>query len=215
MKRFPHDRSSRALTLTELLVVIDVVAMLFVLLVPLPSRKYEIARRVACHNNLKSTGLSFRLFATDNSDRFPMAVSTNEGGSMEYVERGNAFRHFWVMSNELSSPKVLICPADTRQFATNWFKLGDENVSYFVAVDAHEIKPQLLLSGDRNITNGVIPLGRVLVLRTNQPVGWTKEVHRHVGNVALADASVLITTGSQMQRQLRNGETNSQRVVLP
>jgi hypothetical protein len=119
------------------------------------------------------------------------------------------------MSNELSTPKILICPADTRAFATNWFTLGDENVSYFVAVDAQEIKPQLLLLGDRNITNGVVPFGRLLVLRTNQSVGWTKEMHKHVGNVAVADASVEVTTSLQIRKLLREAETNSQRIVLP
>jgi hypothetical protein len=41
--------------------------------------------KINCANNLKQIGLSFRQFATDQQDRFPMSLSTNEGGASEYV----------------------------------------------------------------------------------------------------------------------------------
>ena len=44
----------------------------------------------------------------------------------------NAFMHFLVMSNELSTPKILVCPADTKQAALDWQGLQAGNVSYQV-----------------------------------------------------------------------------------
>jgi len=43
-------------------------------------------QRLFCVNNLRQTGLAFHNFATRHQDRFPMQVSTNDGGSLEYVQ---------------------------------------------------------------------------------------------------------------------------------
>jgi prepilin-type processing-associated H-X9-DG protein len=68
-----------------------------------------------------------------------------------------------IMSNELSNPKVVTCPADARSpGATNFTSAfgnagnsgsGGKNfsTSYFVGRDADETLPQMFLSGDRNI----------------------------------------------------------------
>jgi hypothetical protein len=114
----------------------------------------EAAKSEKCENNLKNIGLAFRFFATDNGDRFPFNVSTNDGGSMEFRRAGiqgydaNAFRHFQVMSNELSTPKILICPADAKKHeATNWSELRDQHVSYDLRSnpDLDESKPHEVL----------------------------------------------------------------------
>ena len=85
-----------------------------------------------------------------------MGVSTNDGGSSEYnTQPGFTYYHFGVMSNELTTPKIVICPADSggnRHEATNFFMItgrGDffnnKRISYFVGVDADETKPSMLL----------------------------------------------------------------------
>jgi hypothetical protein len=69
------------------------------------------ALSIACVNNLKQIGLAARVWANDNSDVFPA--------------------NFLAMSNELSAPKILVCPADTgRKPATTWQEFGPPNVSY-------------------------------------------------------------------------------------
>ncbi len=69
------------------------------------------------------------------------------------------------MSNELSTPKIVVCPADgERTGHTNftmstqtdpstraWQYFNNKQVSYFIGVDSAEGYPQMLLSGDRNI----------------------------------------------------------------
>ena len=54
---------------------------------------------------------------------------------MEFNTGADTFRHFQVMSNELSTPKILACPADTRAAANNFFRLKNQNVSYFVGLE--------------------------------------------------------------------------------
>jgi hypothetical protein len=142
--------------MTDLVVIVGVMALLAALILSGLAGAKAKSRRISCNCNLKQVGLSFRVFATDHSDAFPMNLSTNKGGSKEFTNAVELFRHFQSMSNALSTPKVLVCPADTRKLAASFTNLSNLNVSYFVSLDCNETMPQTLLAGDRNLTmNGV------------------------------------------------------------
>jgi len=89
----------------------------------------ERAQSIACVNNLKQFGLAVRTWALDNNDSNPPNVLS--------------------MSNELSTPKILLCPADTnRPVAADWSSFTMANCSYeFLApAEVADIEPQRVLS---------------------------------------------------------------------
>jgi prepilin-type N-terminal cleavage/methylation domain-containing protein/prepilin-type processing-associated H-X9-DG protein len=191
MKPRSSNQSNHALTLVEVLVVIAILAVLVALLLPTLADAKKKAQRISCVNNLMQIGLAFRLWADGHTNLYPMSVSTNLGGTFEDVNSGKVFRHFQVMSNELSTPIIPICPADVRQPAKDFGSAFDNTtVSYFVGVDADETKPQMLTSGDRNIVGGTKLANGIVEITTNQTIGWSSEMHNGVGNFGFADGSV-------------------------
>ena len=196
-----HRRA--AFTRTELLVVLAMTVLLALVLPAVIHRGHRPRSRISCHNNLKQIGIAFRLWAGDNGDRFPMHVSTNEGGAMEWALQGDAFRVFQVMSNELNTPKIVVCPQDRQVIAYSFGPTlppgavgspftGNSNVSYFVGLDASGTNTSSWLSGDATLMAGSkTALAPGLWAVTNgQLSGWTPKRHGGLGNLCSGDGTV-------------------------
>lgn len=203
----------------ELFVVIAVIAVLAIMVYPGGRiMDKERALRVQCVNNLQQIGLADRVWETEvgNGTNYPIGVSVTNGGSMEFIIGPNEWRHFQIISNELYTPKVLICPTDSQMPATNFAFLRNSNISYFVGIDAvNETDPQRILSGDRNITNGTPIKNGILELTPNQPAGWTAEMHEKVGNLLLSDGSVSQVSRSGLQTAVANTGIATNRLQMP
>ena len=217
MRIFLSAKRNTAMTLAEVFVVVVVVGLFAILFLSVPDRNgYARATRIQCVNNLKQIGLACRVWEGDGN-KYPMFVSETNGGTMEFTTGPNAWRHLQVMSNELSTPKILICAAETdrsRHVATNW-SLNNSNLSFFVGIVSNETNPQLILSGDHNITNGTSLRNGVLSLTTNHLTGWTTEVHNKVGNIGLADGSVQQVSLSGVRVLVENAGVDGSRLQMP
>jgi hypothetical protein len=129
-------------------------AMIAAMVLPALAKAKERAQSISCVNNMKQIGLAFRIWAGDNDDQFPFNVSTGKGGTLELCSRGDdgfdrmSYLHFQVMSNELTTPRILVCPGDSSKHAALGFgNLAPENVSYLVrsGKDVNETNPNEVL----------------------------------------------------------------------
>jgi hypothetical protein len=173
--------------LVVLIATVGLLAVLFMYFQAYPARKAK-RDRMQCLSNLQQIGLAFRIFG-GSGDKFPMQTDAYSGGSIEAGATGETFRHFVVCSNELNTPKILVCPSDTRTAATDFLRLANSNLSYFVGLEGNEEIPRMLLSGDRNLTNGLPTKKGVLEVSAGHPAGWTREMHVEQGNIGLCDGS--------------------------
>jgi hypothetical protein len=87
----------------------------------------ERAQAIVCVNNLKQLGLAAKVWALDNQNIYP--------------------QHVLQMTNEMSTPKILVCPADTAHpAATDWSNWTTANMSYeFLAASGSDTEPQRVM----------------------------------------------------------------------
>jgi prepilin-type N-terminal cleavage/methylation domain-containing protein len=184
----------RGMTLIEVMVVVVVVVLLFTLLLwPAVSKMRDHDQRIRCVNNLKQVGLAAYVWIDDHSGKYPMEISQTNGGTREFSTGANAFRHFQIMSNNLSTPSILLCPADSdrhRTLASNFWSFSNSNLSYSIGIFADQTNGKPILSSDRDLTNGLPFRNGILDLPTNQPVGWSSQLHKNCGNLVFGDGSV-------------------------
>ncbi len=160
---------------SELAAVIAMIALLTSMLLPALARTKAATQRINCTDNLKRINCAFQAWGATHSDLYPMRVPAASGGYGNFVgirtitsnqatSRG-VFGDFMVMSNELQSPHLLICPAENeaRTMATTFSGVippGSTNVvpftndletSYFIGVDTTSSTPAMFLAGDHNL----------------------------------------------------------------
>ena len=217
MKLRLSNKRTAALTRVEVLVIaVTLVVLALVAWASLPWLR-EAAKRQNCFSRLRAEGFAIWLWAGDHNDKFPMEISTNDGGAREWMSGGNAFRCFQVMSNELNTPRILICPADNRQAATNFQgDFNEQRLSYFVGLDAQrKTNTSMFLFGDRNLTNNLGTKDGVLELTAKQSTGWTREMHNNRGNICLVDGSVQKLDAAQLRPALQATGVATNRLVMP
>ena len=149
----------------------------------------------------------------------PWATPESEGGTRYSANplKENPWFQVGRMSNELATPKILVCPSDQvgapRRMATDFssspaaggfFAVGFRNnsMSYFIGLHADFELSWSFLGGDRNLqwdaVNASCSLGFSNAEQLNDGLGgpvphsrsWTNSIHGLTGNLLRSDGSV-------------------------
>ncbi len=244
MKTTTTNNRAHAFTGLELLVVLAVIFTLVVLLfLPyLAKAKPRGGHHIRCVSNLKMIALSFKMYAGDNEQKFPMAdYAASAATNPAAMPPLPVWQYYLAMSNELGSAKILLCPQDAVRFTNAALDFSSTTqglahatkqnaaTSYFLGLHAEETKPNFLLVGDRNLASSsrAIPYssGRagVNVMDVSTNSLWSQlpgqKHHDNAGNYALADGSVQQASNNRLQEALRLARdsygTNANRFLFP
>lgn len=221
------------MTFIEVLVVIVCLAVLVAMLLPILATSGNHPYRINCVSNLKQIGLAYRIWEGDNNNEYPMEISVTNGGAMELIATGDVAGCFLTMSNELSTPKILVCPEDWHRIAATNFgnDFNSSHISYFIGADVtNEINPKMLLIGDDNFEIDKSPVKSGLAtISTNASITWgpgrhgdvpvhhfwTPTPHNFVGNLGFADDSVGEFSSSGLQDALQQTGLVTNRLAIP
>jgi prepilin-type N-terminal cleavage/methylation domain-containing protein/prepilin-type processing-associated H-X9-DG protein len=201
--KLAFTRAAGAFSLVEMLVVIAIISILAALLLPALEQGKFRARRVECVSNLQEVGIATHSFANDHGGKFPTQVSTNDGGSLEFVMAGYrvfnhefyfSFRHFRPLAGELGTPKLLVCPSDLlRQPATDFGQFDNRNLSYVIGLVADPGNPLAILAADRGLPARPLPgYGITSIVRIPPSSAYRNwaGVHNRTGNILFTDGHV-------------------------
>jgi hypothetical protein len=212
-----RSNSTGAFAILDLTVVLLIIAVgVLAYLIYLPRLPPPAPIVIGCQNRLKQVALSLNVWEGDHENKLPWEVSTNTGGARELLSSGLASVCFRVMSNELSTPKTLLCPSDNKRcLATDFLDLADSNISYFISVSTSLGNSKSILSGDRNleVSSKPVEVG-IFVLATNLSVGWTRDLHGRSGNILFADERVTMTS-SNLSQLVQKQVPPENRILVP
>ena len=203
----PNDAAFARLELAALVVML---ALLGLLALPLLAATRADSDRAGCFNNLRLLGRAITMWGDDRDGLPPWITYVSRGGTRPDGggKTGNAWVEFTTLSNELVTPRILACPADTGvKVASEFSNMGGRGymatglrslaTSYFVNMDNLNRSPAMAVTGDRNIrTDGITTCAQGVNnvdyanLVSGGPVFWTNAVHGTQGHVLRTDGGV-------------------------
>jgi len=194
-----------------------------------PSRSHV----AQCLNNLRQMGRAVQIWGDDHREQTLWQTYHFDGGTRPSTgtKSGNAWFEFAYLSNELVTPRILSCPADTAKVASEFS--GDAArggyasasfrglaTSYFINLHTEFEYPRGPLFGDRNVravpggtcTYGATGAFQVSSSDTN--VGWTNALHGFQGNVVRVDGTAEVTTSDEVRNAFGLSDERPQQHLL-
>jgi hypothetical protein len=208
--------------------------MLLLSCVVLPSLADNRSRsqQIVCIDNLRLIGRAVQVWEAENVRVSPWKTVTVPEGTIP--RDALAYMGFRMLSNELVTPKVLVCPSDAtriKKIADNWGTsvnggygntagYGDNATSYTLSYHTFFTEPNSLVSSDRNLRvdasvrsctfsglTGFFAEMRVGAQTTG--AGWTNNVHGLVGNILTTDGRVTQTSSNSLKAYLGTLQSTS------
>ena len=177
---------------------------------------------MGCAKNLKQIGLGMRLWADNNEGKLPWKVDHSMGGGKPNgTDNAKVNFQLSLVSNELASTKILLCPNDVRRVpATDFAAISLTNVSYALCNEADEKRPRVMLAIDRNLVGfdfTGLPDNINCFVLTSPGTGaatakWRRGICHgaNVGLVALGDGSVQQLNDASLVQALLGYDTASE-----
>ena len=212
--------------MTEVCCALAALALLMMVALPALATSKARSQRLLCANNLSRIGIANAMWGADNNNLRPMMVPYWEGGLQTSGNVGTppgtppwpwgalnnqAWFHYYWLSNELITPKLLVCPSDSvKRPAVDWGHLPSGgflhaanrgNALSYIVAHTYSESDRGLVSADRNLPytilstscsygfqgmRGITPGGAVS--------GWLSlgqgVLHTPEGNLLFKDGSV-------------------------
>lgn len=216
MNPTPNSSTASAFTRVDLLAALVALALVALVTLPTLAGSRPRSNRVQCANNLRQIAAAFQMWGDAHLDREPWEIPLAEGGTYQHTLAANVWFQFAWISNELVTPKILLCPSDTGVAARDFSgdpaggylhpNFANRATSYFLS-HPRGFRPEDMLAGDRNLTaDGSTSCSRFLAVyvvnRVVIPTGlrWTSALHDSAGNILAFDGRVEQFTSTQLQR---------------
>ncbi len=137
---------AKAFTLTELLVVISVSALLMAILFPALQSVKERAKRAVCQSNLRQIGIAQEAYANNNENYLPWSGFRD----------GQAYQDFAL--KYLGDGKVFLCPSDRENEindVNNWKINKDDSVFASYLAQGYFLYLENRLKNTENTPSGI------------------------------------------------------------
>lgn len=223
-------RGRQAFTRVELCACLAAGALLALLTLPALATSQSRGQVAQCLNNLRLMGRAVQMWASDNNQMLPpWRVRPADGGTFINPKNGNAWFEFQFLSNQLSTPRILACPADGGARVAGSFpeytlaQYRGSASSYFINLHTSLENPQAALFGDRNVSWSPSAAACSLsginngVLFTPPTTAWTNALHDPMhgtsGNLVTMDGRVAQTSTPEMQAALLRSQEEGPNVV--
>ena len=220
MKTLPAKGKIRGFTLIEVLVVVAVIFVLAALMLPTLDHTHT-SRGPSCMSNQKQICLGLIMSQGDNDGKFPWQRSTATNGTMKLITNGQAASQLYPLTDYLKSFGCYLCPVDSGKVeATNYDHFTDQNISYFVNVDATTNTAATILTGDRHlIANGNPVKPGLFYYKDTSNLSWSRGLHgtgeRTVGVMGFADGHAEMVKTTDLNGVFHRQGLVSDRMEVP
>ena len=222
------EKSARAFTLVEMLVVIAIIGILASLLLPTLAKGKAKANRIKCVNNLHQINAAMLSFSDGYEGRLPWMLTARQGVALWqglYGKEHTGTHHLWdvrfiflpaPIRKELVTAKLLASPCDPQVAPWNelelsegkWQGFGSAFDGVHVHMDRRAISYAVHLGGDMQRPSSIVALTRNIAGETSYEFEYPASTKRPEFAEFLGASLRNANQGSPLHWFIGNAETD-------